>query len=148
MSGKIQARHLERRAYIYVRQSTTTQVRENHESTARQYALADRARTLGWAENAIDVIDEDLGRSAATANDRTGFSRLAEAVAHGKAGAIFALEVSRLARFSQERQRLLALCAVAQVVVCDEHGVYDPRTLTTSCCSTSRERCPKPSCAG
>ncbi len=127
MTGKIQALHLERRAYVYVRQSTATQVFANPESTARQYALVDRARALGWSEDAVDVIDEDLGRSGTTASDRSGFCRLAEAVAHGKAGAIFTLEVSRLARSSQDWQRLLALCAVAQVVVCDEHAIYDPQ---------------------
>lgn len=127
MSNKIQTSHLERRAYVYVRQSTTQQVFENTESTARQYALVDRARALGWSDHAVEVIDEDLGRSAATAQDRNGFGRLAEAIAHGRAGAVFAIEVSRLARSSQDWQRLLALCAVAQVVVADEHAVYDPR---------------------
>jgi DNA invertase Pin-like site-specific DNA recombinase/uncharacterized protein YndB with AHSA1/START domain len=124
---KVQALHLRRRAYVYVRQSTATQVFANTESTARQYGLVERAHALGWPKEAVDVIDEDLGRSGATADDRNGFRRLAEAVAHGKAGAIFTLEVSRLARSSQDWQRLLALCAVAQVVVCDEHAIYDPR---------------------
>jgi DNA invertase Pin-like site-specific DNA recombinase len=103
------------------------QVFANTESTARQYALVERAHALGWPEDAVEVIDEDLGRSGASTEDRNGFRRLAEAVAHGKAGAIFTLEVSRLARSSQDWQRLLALCGVAQVVVCDEHAIYDPR---------------------
>lgn len=127
MTGKIQALHLERRACVYVRQSTTTQVLENAESTARQYALVERARSLGWSEDTVQVIDEDLGRSAATAGDRSGFLRLAEDVARGEVGAIFAVEVSRLARSSQDWQRLLALCTVAQVVVADEHAIYDPQ---------------------
>ena len=127
MTGKIQTSHLERRAYVYVRQSTMTQVHANTESTARQYALVGRARALGWSSDAIDVIDEDLGRSGATTTDRSGFGRLAEAVAHGRAGAIFTLEVSRLARSSQDWQRLLALCAVAEVLVCDEDAIYDPQ---------------------
>jgi len=127
MTSKIQARHLERRAYVYVRQSTTAQVFQNTESTARQYALVERARALGWSDDTVEVIDEDLGRSGATAQGRSGFTRLAEAVAHGKAGAIFTLEVSRLARSSQDWQRLLALCAVARVVVADEHALYDPQ---------------------
>jgi DNA invertase Pin-like site-specific DNA recombinase len=118
---------LKRRAFVYVRQSTAAQVFANTESTARQYALVERAYALGWPKNAVDVIDEDLGRSGATVDERSGFRRLAEAVAHGSAGAIFTLEVSRLARSSQDWQRLLALCAVAQVVVCDEHAIYDPR---------------------
>jgi DNA invertase Pin-like site-specific DNA recombinase len=103
------------------------QVIANTESTTRQYALVERARALGWPEDAVEVIDEDLGRSGATADERNGFRRLAEAVAHGQAGAIFTLEVSRLARSSQDWQRLLSLCGVAQVVVCDEHAIYDPR---------------------
>lgn len=127
MTGKIQASHLERRAYVYVRQSTAMQVFENTESTARQYALADRARALGWSEHAVEVVDDDLGHSGATTEHRSGFQRLAEAVAHGDVGAILAIEVSRLARSSQDWQRLLALCAVAQVVIADEHAVYDPQ---------------------
>ncbi len=87
MRDKIQALHLKRRAFVYVRQSTAMQVFANTESTARQYALVERAYALGWPENAVEVIDEDLGRSGATADDRNGFRRLAEAVAHGKAGA-------------------------------------------------------------
>ena len=127
MTGKIQTRHLERRAYVYVRQSTAKQVFENTESTARQYALAERARALGWSKGAIEIIDEDLGRSGATAQNRSGFSCLTQGVARGEAGAIFALEVSRLARCSQDWQRLLALCAVAGVVVVDEQAIYDPQ---------------------
>jgi DNA invertase Pin-like site-specific DNA recombinase len=127
MKDKIQSLHLNRRAYVYVRQSTAMQVFANTESTARQYALVERARALGWPADDVEVIDEDLGRSGATTEDRNGFRRLAEAVAHGKAGAIFTLEVSRLARSSQDWQHLLALCGVAQVVVCDEPAIYDPR---------------------
>jgi len=127
MSGKIHAHHLGRRAYGYVRQSTAKQVFENTESTARQYALAERALALGWPTSAIEVIDEDLGRSGATTEERSGFGRLTQAVAKGEAGAIFAIEVSRLARCSQDWQRLLALCAVAGVVVIDEQAVYDPK---------------------
>ncbi len=128
MNSKIQTHHLERCAYVYVRQSTTTQVFQNTESTSRQYALVERAHSLGWSAPAVSVIDEDLGRSGKTAQDRTGFCRLAEAVASGETGAIFAIEVSRLARSSEDWQRLLALCAVAGVLVCDEHAVYDPQS--------------------
>jgi len=127
MTGKIQARHLERRAYVYVRQSTAKQVFENTESTVRQYALAERALALGWAREAIEIIDADLGHSGKSAQDRSGFRDLTQAVARGDAGAIFAIEVSRLARSSQDWQRLLALCAVAQVLVVDEQATYDPQ---------------------
>ena len=113
MTTKIRSEHLARRAYVYVRQSTATQVFENTESTTRQYALAERACALGWPRGAVEVLDEDLGRSGATTEGRSGFARLAEAVCAGRAGAILALEVSRLARSSQDWQRLLSLCAVA-----------------------------------
>jgi DNA invertase Pin-like site-specific DNA recombinase len=99
---------------------------EHGESTERQYALAGRAAALGWTDPAIEVIDEDLGRSGATTEGRTGFARLVDGVVHGEVGAIFAIEVSRLARSSMDWQRLLALCAVAEVVVGDEQAVYDP----------------------
>jgi len=126
MGGKIEAHHLERQAYVYVRQSTTRQVLENAESTARQYALADRAAALGWTRESICIIDSDLGHSGTSIQGRIGFHRLTEAVARGEAGAIFAIEVSRLARSSQDWQRLLSLCAVARVVVVDEQSTYDP----------------------
>lgn len=126
MTGKIGALHLERRAYVYVRQSTTAQVHEHVESKQRQYALAERAVSLGWTRTAVEVVDEDQGKSGASTQGRDGFARLAHAVAHGQVGAIFAVEVSRLARSSQDWQRLLALCAVARVVVVDEQTIYDP----------------------
>ena len=127
MSRGIQPTHLRRRAYVYIRQSTGSQVLENVESTQRQYALADRAKALGWLADEIEVIDEDLGKSGATTQGRTGLGKVAEAVAQGRAGAILALEVSRLARCSTDWQHLLKLCAVAEVVVIDEQTVYDPR---------------------
>lgn len=127
MNDKIQATHLQRRAVIYLRQSTLKQVHEHRESTARQYALRQRAVELGWAAEQIDIIDEDLGRSGASAIGRTGFQRLAEQVANGRVGAIFALEVSRLARSSADWHRLLELSALADVLIADEQAVYTPR---------------------
>jgi DNA invertase Pin-like site-specific DNA recombinase len=126
MTARIEASHLGRRACVYVRQSTVAQVFEHGESTERQYALTGRAAALGWTEPAIEVIDEDLGHSGATTEGRTGFARLVDGVVRGEIGAIFAIEVSRLARSSMDWQRLLALCAVAEVVVADEQAVYDP----------------------
>lgn len=126
MRAKVVSSHLDRRAIVYVRQSTAMQVFEHAESTKRQYALVDRARALGWGPASIEVIDEDLGRSGATTEGRTGFARLAHAVAHGEVGAVLAVEVSRLARSSMDWQRLLELCSVAQVVVVDEQAIYDP----------------------
>jgi DNA invertase Pin-like site-specific DNA recombinase len=126
MRAKISASHLERRACVYVRQSTASQVFQHAESTRRQYALAERAVALGWPREAIDVIDEDQGRSGASSDGRSGFTRLVEAIARGEVGAVLAVEVSRFARSSPDWQRLLSLCAVAETVVIDEQAIYDP----------------------
>jgi len=126
MRGKVSAEQLSRKAVVYVRQSTSTQVLEHGESTARQYDLVERAVALGWQREAVEVIDEDLGRSGASTEGRTGFAKLAEAVAFERVGAVLALEVSRLARSSVDWQRLLSLCAVARVLVVDEQTMYDP----------------------
>lgn len=127
MNDKIQATHLERRAVVYLRQSTLKQVHEHRESTHRQYALRQHAQELGWPAGHIDVIDEDLGQSGTGAAWRSGFQRLAEEVAHGRVGVILALEVSRLARSSADWQHLLDLCALADVLIADEQSVYTPR---------------------
>jgi DNA invertase Pin-like site-specific DNA recombinase len=126
MRNKLVTSHLERRAFVYVRQSTPMQVHEHVESTKRQYGLVERAIGLGWAGDDVEVIDEDQGKSGSSADQRIGFARLADAVGHGEVGAIFAVEVSRLARSSMDWQRLLSLCAVTGVVVIDEQGIYDP----------------------
>jgi DNA invertase Pin-like site-specific DNA recombinase len=126
MNEKIRASHLERRAIVYLRQSTLKQVHEHRESTARQYALRQRAVALGWDERQIEVIDDDLGQSGASAEGRQGFQRLAEGVAHGRVGAIFALEVSRLSRSSADWHQLLQLCGLADVLLIDEQAVYAP----------------------
>lgn len=126
MTAKLNRTHFERRAFIYVRQSTAMQVHEHIESKQRQYALVERAATLGWSRGSIEVIDEDQGKSGATTEGRTGFARIADAVGQGQAGAILAVEVSRLSRSSMDWQRLLALCAVAGVAVIDEQAIYDP----------------------
>lgn len=127
MNNKITTGHRERRATVYLRQSTMKQVYEHHESTARQYNLRERAVALGWTPQQVDVIDDDLGRSGASTSDRDGFQRLAEDVAHGRVGAIFALEVSRLARSSADWHHLLDLCGLADVVIVDEQAIYTPR---------------------
>ena len=126
MRSKLATTHLERRAFVYVRQSTLMQVHEHVESKQRQYALVERAVAMGWRGGDVEVVDEDQGKSGASSKGRTGFARLAEAVGHGEAGAILAVEVSRLARSSMDWQRLLSLCAVAGVMVIDEQAVYDP----------------------
>lgn len=126
MNDKIQPAHLRRLAVIYVRQSTLHQLFANPESTRRQYALRDRAQELGWPVDAVQVIDEDLGKSGADALHRTGFRRLCNDVARGVIGAIFVLELSRLSRSSTDWHRLLDLCGVADVLLIDEQGIYHP----------------------
>ena len=125
-NAKVQARHLSRKAYLYVRQSTLRQVFENTESTKRQYALQQRAIALGWPLEQVVVIDSDLGRSAASALDREGFQRLVTEVGLGRAGIVMGLEVSRLARNSTDWHRLLEICALADTLILDEDGIYDP----------------------
>src|SRR5438477_12514643 len=123
---KITTAHLSRLAYLYVRQSTLRQVLENTESTHRQYALQQRAIGLGWAVEQIVVIDSDLGQSGASAADREGFQRLVTDVSLGRVGIVLGLEVSRLARNSTDWHRLLELCALADTLILDEDGLYDP----------------------
>ncbi|NTX17864.1 recombinase family protein [Myxococcus sp. CA056] len=118
--------HLRRRAVVYLRQSTLKQVMEHTESTRRQYLLRERAQALGWRPDAIEVVDEDLGRSGASAQGRSGFQRVSEEVARGEVGALFALDVSRLARSSADWHRLLDLCGLADVLIADEQALYHP----------------------
>jgi DNA invertase Pin-like site-specific DNA recombinase len=124
--AKIRPDHLDRRAFVYVRQSTFMQVREHTASTARQYDLAQRAQDLGWTRAAITVIDQDQGRSGASAVDRDGFQTLLAQVGLGQAGAVLSLEASRLARSCSDWYRLLEICALTDTLVIDEDGVYDP----------------------
>jgi DNA invertase Pin-like site-specific DNA recombinase len=123
---KVNAGHLKRNAYLYVRQSTLRQVFENTESTKRQYALRQHAVALGWPVERIIVIDNDLGQSGASAVDREGFQKLVTEVGLGKAGIVLGLEVSRLARNSTDWHRLLGICALTDTLILDEDGVYDP----------------------
>jgi DNA invertase Pin-like site-specific DNA recombinase len=124
---KVNAGHLKRNAYLYIRQSTLRQVIENTESTIRQYDLRQRAVALGWPVERIIVIDSDLGQSAATAADREGFQKLVTEVSLEKAGIVLGLEVSRLARNSTDWHRLLEICALTDTLILDEDGLYDPR---------------------
>jgi excisionase family DNA binding protein len=124
--SKIGPDHLARGAYVYVRQSTADQLRNNHESRRRQYALAERARVLGWEE--VVVIDDDLGISASGVA-RPGFDRLLAAICSGKVGAVVSIEASRLARNGRDWHTLLEFCALVGSVIVDEDGVYDPRSV-------------------
>jgi DNA invertase Pin-like site-specific DNA recombinase len=126
IAQKVTVAHLTRIAYLYVRQSTPRQVLENTESAQRQYALRQRAVALGWTAEKIVVIDTDQGQSGASASDREGFQRLVADVGLGKAGIVLGLEVSRLARNNADWHRLLEICAMADTLICDEDGLYDP----------------------
>jgi len=126
-SAKIRPEHLARPALVYVRQSTMDQVRHHQESRRRQYELAAHARALGWQD--VVVIDDDLGKSGATAAGRVGFQRLVAEVSLGRAGAVFSLEVSRLARNNRDWHQLLELCGLTDTVIVDADGTYDPRSL-------------------
>jgi DNA invertase Pin-like site-specific DNA recombinase len=122
--NNITADHLGRRACVYVRQSTPGQVQNNLESQRRQYALVDRARTLGWQD--IEVIDDDLGISG-SGTQRPGFERLLRALCDGQVGAVFSIEASRLARNGRDWHTLLEFCSVVGAVLIDAEAVYDPR---------------------
>jgi DNA invertase Pin-like site-specific DNA recombinase len=123
---KVTPRHLRRIAYLYVRQSSLRQVVENSESTERQYALRQRAIALGWPAERVVVIDSDLGESGASSQGREGFQELVTEVGMGRAGIVMGLEVSRLARNSTDWHRLLEMCALADTLILDEDGIYDP----------------------
>jgi DNA invertase Pin-like site-specific DNA recombinase len=123
---KIRLEHLERRAFVYVRQSSFAQVLHNTGSTARQYDLKQRALDLGWGPDSVTVIDQDQGCSGASAAGRDGFQALLVEVGLGRAGAVLSLEASRLARSCSDWYRLLEICAVTHTLVVDEDGVYDP----------------------
>ncbi len=125
MSDKIKPHHLERKAILYVRQSSAYQVSHNLESQKLQYAMQDRLQQLGWSE--IEVVDEDLGRSAAGTVTRAGFERMVAEVCLGKVGAVAAREVSRFARNSREWQQLVEVCRIVDTLLVDQETVYTPR---------------------
>ena len=126
LPGKVQARHLDRLAIVYVRQSTLQQLEQHRESTALQYGLAERACRLGWPRPRVSVIDDDLGCSGASAEGRPGFQRLVAEVGLGHVGLVLGFEVSRLARSCRDWYHLLEICALAGTLIADRDGVYDP----------------------
>ena len=125
MHEKIGPHHLERKAILYVRQSSAHQVLHNRESSALQYAMRDRLAALGWSH--IETVDDDLGRSAAGGVIRAGFDRMVAEVCLGKVGAVAAREVSRFARNSRDWQQLIEMCRVVDTVLVDQEAVYAPR---------------------
>ena len=124
-ADKIGAQHRARKAVLYVRQSSAHQVQYNRESQVLQYAMRDRLVQLGWSE--IEVIDEDLGRSAAGGTTRAGFERMVAEVCLGNVGAVAAREVSRFARNSRDWQQLVEMCRVVDTLLVDQEAVYAPR---------------------
>lgn len=123
---KITERHLSKTAYLYIRQSTLRQVKENTESTIRQYALRDKLASLGWDSQMIEIIDCDLGYSGKTAGNREGFKQLVANVANGTAGAVACIEASRLSRSSSDWGRLIEYCAMTDTLLIDADGIYNP----------------------
>lgn len=126
LHSKITTKHLDRSAYLYIRQSSLKQMQINQESTKRQYALKEKAIALGWTIDQITVIDQDQGQSGAQATLREGFQYLVSQVSLAKAGIVMGLEVSRLARNSSDWHRLLELCALTNTLILDEDGIYNP----------------------
>lgn len=123
---KIKSSHLQRCAYVYVRQSTAAQVEYNRESTDRQYKLVDRAIGLGWSKQQVKIIDEDLAQSGSSTAQRNGFTTMTAEVALGQIGLILSIEVSRVARNNADWYRLLDLCSVTDTLIGDEDGLYHP----------------------
>jgi DNA invertase Pin-like site-specific DNA recombinase/uncharacterized protein YndB with AHSA1/START domain len=125
-ASKVKPNHIQRTAFIYIRQSTPAQVEYNRESTARQYALVEKANQLGWAKEQVIIIDEDLGVTGSGFAERSGFARLTAEVALGHVGIVFALEVSRVARNNADWYRLFDLCSITDTLVGDSDGLYHP----------------------
>lgn len=125
MSEKIRPNHLQRKAILYIRQSSAYQVTHNLESQRLQYAMQTRLRNLGWQE--IEIVDDDLGRSASGTVTRAGFERMVAEVCMGKVGAVAAREVSRFARNSREWQQLVEVCRVVDTILIDQETIYAPR---------------------
>jgi DNA invertase Pin-like site-specific DNA recombinase len=124
--SKVERQHLQRKAYVYVRQSTMAQVARNTESLERQYELSERAVALGWSASEVVMIDEDLGRSGKSTDGRDGFQRLVADVGLGRVGIVLGIEVSRLARRNADWYQLLDLCALTDTLIADSDGIYHP----------------------
>jgi len=123
---KVRPSHTRRSAFVYIRQSSPSQVENNRESTARQYALVEKACELGWAKEQVIVVDEDLGLSGSGSAKRSGFARMTAEVALGHVGIVLGLEVSRLARNNADWYRLLDLCGITDTLIGDSDGIYHP----------------------
>jgi len=127
MAGEVTKEHISRKAYIYIRQSSQRQVEQHTSGRQVQYNLTQRAKHLGWPDNHIDIIDEDLGVSASGTKKRTGFEKLLSHICQGKVGAIFFLYSSRLARNGKDWHTTIAMCSLFNVLIIDRDSIYDPR---------------------
>lgn len=125
-SGKIQPCHRDRLAIVYIRQSTLQQVEHHSESTKLQYALVEKAYSLGWSKEHLMIIDEDLGRSGANAEGRPGFQKLVTEVSLEHVGMILGIDISRLARSCRDWYQLLEVCSLFRTLIADTDGIYDP----------------------
>ncbi len=125
--SKITVTHQAKMAYVYIRQSTLTQVQQHNESTQLQYRLVDQAVKLGWPTDRVIVLDEDLGKSGASAEDRAGFQRLLAEIGLGHVGLVLSYDASRLARNNRDWYQLIELCSLFGVLIADSQTVYDPR---------------------
>src|SRR5262245_51673059 len=123
---KVKPSHTQRAAIVYIRQSSPAQVEDNRESTARQYALVDKAGQLGWAKDHVIVMDDDLGLTGSGWAKRSGFARMTAEVALGHVGIVLALEISRVARNNADWYRLFDLCSITDTLVGDSDGIYHP----------------------
>ena len=125
-SPKIHDWHLQRKAIVYIRQSTPQQVLEHRESADRQYSLVHRAALLGWPTDRVEIVDEDQGRSGQSIEGRLGFQYLLAEIGLDHVGIILGLEMSRLARSNKDWHQLLELCAIFRTLLGDQDGLYDP----------------------
>ena len=125
--SKVQPDHLKKQAVVYIRQSTAKQVQHNQESTRRQYQLAERAHDMGWPQPLVRIIDDDLGMSGTSSEQRLGFQALVAAISLGQVGIILVTELSRVSRLNSDWHRVIELCAVFDTLIADEDGCYNPR---------------------
>ena len=133
VNGKIQGRHRDRLAVVYIRQSTVQQMIRHQESTRLQYGLVERALELGWPRERVLVIDEDLGKSGSSVEGRLGFQRLVAEVGLDHVGLVLGLDMSRLARSCRDWYQLLEVCAVFGTLIGDPDGIYDPSEYNEMC---------------
>jgi len=142
MNPKVAEHHRSRPAYVYLRQSTPNQVRHHQESTERQYALREKALELGWSESLIHTLDQDLGKTGTEMTAREDFKSLVAEVSMGQVGAVFALEVARLARSNLDWHRLLELCALTETLVIEASRSRRQKASTgTPNCVEMRSTC-------